>query len=175
MRSPLGLIERVVLVILAGTILRSGPASALDIYVAADGHDAWSGRFTVPDAGGKDGPFATLERARDEIRKLKRGNGLLEPVTVHVRAGTYFLERLKAIRSPRIREIRGLGLMVGIEMKEKAGGVAQAMMREGILVLLAGSTVLRFLPPLVISREDLGMVAATLERVLASDVVARDE
>jgi acetylornithine/LysW-gamma-L-lysine aminotransferase len=82
--------------------------------------------------------------------------------------GAFFLERLRAIRSPRIREIRGLGLMLGIELKEKAGGVAQAMMREGVLVLLAGSTVLRFLPPLVISREELATVAETLERVLAS-------
>ncbi|MEI7437455.1 MAG: right-handed parallel beta-helix repeat-containing protein, partial [bacterium] len=47
----------------------------------------------APDAGGQDGPFATLERARDEIRKLKREPGVLEPVAVHVRAGTYFLDR----------------------------------------------------------------------------------
>jgi acetylornithine/LysW-gamma-L-lysine aminotransferase len=89
--------------------------------------------------------------------------------------GERFLARLRRIQSPRIREIRGLGLMLGIELKEKAGGVAQAMMREGILVLLAGSTVLRFLPPLVISREDLERVADTLERVLASGPAAREE
>ncbi|MFH1024049.1 MAG: right-handed parallel beta-helix repeat-containing protein [Planctomycetota bacterium] len=93
MKSPLGLIESAVLVMVAGAILGSGPASARDIYVATDGRDAWSGRFAAPDAGGKDGPFATLDRARDEIRKLKRENGLLEPVTVHVRAGTYFMDR----------------------------------------------------------------------------------
>lgn len=89
--------------------------------------------------------------------------------------GAFFLERLKAIRSPRIREIRGLGLMLGIELKEKAGGVVQAMMQQGVLLLLAGSTVLRFLPPLVISQEDLGVVAETLERVLASPSQAGSE
>jgi acetylornithine/LysW-gamma-L-lysine aminotransferase len=89
--------------------------------------------------------------------------------------GERFLARLRRIRSPRIREIRGLGLMLGIELKEKAGALAQAMMREGILVLLAGSTVLRFLPPLVISREDLERVADTLERLLASAPAAREE
>ena len=65
--------------------------------------------------------------------------------------GAYFVERLRAIGSPRIREIRGLGLMIGIELKDKAGPVAQALMQEGVLALLAGTTVLRFLPPLVIT------------------------
>ncbi|MFA5028891.1 MAG: aspartate aminotransferase family protein, partial [Candidatus Methylomirabilota bacterium] len=81
--------------------------------------------------------------------------------------GERFLARLRRITSPRIREVRGLGLMLGIELKEKAGAIAQAMMHEGILILLAGSTVLRFLPPLVISQEDLDRVADTLERILS--------
>ena len=78
---------------LAAGILCSGRAAALDLYVSADGHDAWSGRLAASDAGGKDGPFASLERARDEIRRLKREKSLLESVTVHVRSGTYFLDR----------------------------------------------------------------------------------
>jgi acetylornithine/LysW-gamma-L-lysine aminotransferase len=82
--------------------------------------------------------------------------------------GAYFVERLQAIGSPRIREIRSLGLMIGIELKEKAGAIAQAMMQQGILVLLAGTTVLRFLPPLVITREDVDAVVAALEKTLAA-------
>jgi acetylornithine/LysW-gamma-L-lysine aminotransferase len=82
--------------------------------------------------------------------------------------GAYFFQRLREIGSLRIREIRGLGLMIGIELKEKAGAFAQAMMQEGVLVLLAGSTVLRFLPPLVITREEIDTVIATLAKVLAS-------
>jgi len=92
-KNPLGMLKIAVLLMMAGMVLISGSASALDIYIAPDGHDSRSGRFAEPDAVGKDGPFATLERARDEIRKLKRENGLHEPVTVHVRAGTYFLDR----------------------------------------------------------------------------------
>ena len=38
------------------------------IYVAPNGNDTWSGRLAAPDAAGTDGPFATLERARDEVR-----------------------------------------------------------------------------------------------------------
>ncbi|HYL82535.1 MAG TPA: aspartate aminotransferase family protein, partial [Candidatus Acidoferrum sp.] len=82
--------------------------------------------------------------------------------------GDYFFRRLREIGSPRIREIRGLGLMIGVELKEKAGGIAQAMMQEGVLGLLAGSTVLRLLPPLVITREEIDSVVAALDKVLAS-------
>ena len=83
--------------------------------------------------------------------------------------GTYFVERLRAIGSPRIREIRGLGLMIGIELKDKAGPVAQALVQEGVLALLAGTTVLRFLPPLVITREQVDRVVDALAKVLAAE------
>jgi len=82
--------------------------------------------------------------------------------------GAYLFERLRALASPRIREIRGLGLMVGLELKEKAGAIAQALMQEGVLVLLAGSTVLRLLPPLVITRDEIDSVVAALAKVLAA-------
>ena len=82
--------------------------------------------------------------------------------------GAYFVRRLREIESPRIREIRGLGLMIGIEMKDKAGPVAQALMQEGVLALLAGTTVLRFLPPLVITREQVDRVITALATVLAA-------
>ncbi len=89
--------------------------------------------------------------------------------------GAYFTRRLREIASPRIREIRGLGLMIGIEMKDKAGPVAQALMQEGVLTLLAGTTVLRFLPPLVISREQVDRVVESLTRVLAAAPSAETE
>ncbi|HEX7549423.1 MAG TPA: aspartate aminotransferase family protein [Candidatus Methylomirabilis sp.] len=82
--------------------------------------------------------------------------------------GTYFVERLRAMASPRVREIRGLGLMIGLELKEKAGPFAQALMQEGVLALLAGTTVLRFLPPLVITREQIDRVVDTLAHVLGA-------
>lgn len=82
--------------------------------------------------------------------------------------GAYFVRRLREIESPRIREIRGLGLMIGIEMKDKAGPVAQALMQEGVLALLAGTTVLRFLPPLVITREQVDRAVESLTHVLAA-------
>ncbi|MBP1779103.1 MAG: [LysW]-lysine hydrolase [candidate division NC10 bacterium] len=89
--------------------------------------------------------------------------------------GAYFVRRLREIESPRIREIRGLGLMIGIEMKDKAGPVAQALMQEGVLALLAGTTVLRFLPPLVITREQVDRAVESLTRVLAAKPSAETE
>ena len=89
--------------------------------------------------------------------------------------GEYFFERLRAIADPRIREIRGLGLMIGIELKQKAGPIAQAMLKEGILVLLAGTTVLRFLPPLVITRQEIDTVVSVLTKVLATTPRTTDE
>ncbi len=89
--------------------------------------------------------------------------------------GAYFVERLRAIGSPRIREIRGLGLMIGVELKDKAGPVAQALMQDGVLALLAGTTVLRFLPPLVIAREQVDRVVESLTRVLAAKPSAETE
>ena len=62
-------------------------------YVSTLGNDAWSGKLSQPDAGHKDGPFATLAAARDAIRKLKAQGLLKQPVTVYVRGGTYALDK----------------------------------------------------------------------------------
>ncbi|NCO42726.1 MAG: hypothetical protein GW892_28975 [Armatimonadetes bacterium] len=60
-------------------------------YVATNGNDAWTGRQSDPNAAGTDGPFATLERARDAIRGGKAGGAVKGAVTVFVRAGLYAL------------------------------------------------------------------------------------
>ncbi len=61
---------------------------AADLYVAPEGNDAWSGKLAEPNADKTDGPFATLERARDAVRKLKTASRA-EPVTVYLRGGLY--------------------------------------------------------------------------------------
>lgn len=84
--------------------------------------------------------------------------------------GEHFLKELRAIKSERIREVRGLGLMLGIELKEKAGPHVQSLMERGVIVLLAGATVIRLLPPLVITRDEIDQVLSTLREVLTSTV-----
>jgi acetylornithine/LysW-gamma-L-lysine aminotransferase len=63
--------------------------------------------------------------------------------------------------------VRGLGLMVGVELKQKVTPYLQALMAEGVLALPAGLTVMRFLPPLVIEKSDLERVIQTVQKVLA--------
>lgn len=82
--------------------------------------------------------------------------------------GKYLLEALNKINSPRIRDIRGLGLLIGIELKEKVTPYLQALMEKGVLALPAGSTVLRLLPPLTITYNQLDTVIRTIGNVLHS-------
>ncbi len=80
--------------------------------------------------------------------------------------GAYFLDRLRAINASQIREVRGLGLMLGVEMKGKVAPYLRGLMERGIIALAAGTTVLRFLPPLVITKDDIDTVVTQLSEVL---------
>ena len=80
--------------------------------------------------------------------------------------GSYLRQRLQQINSPLIREVRGLGLMVGVELKVHAMPIVLGMMARGVLALTAGPTVIRLLPPLVIGKEELDQVVEELEREL---------
>lgn len=81
--------------------------------------------------------------------------------------GEQLLDGLRGIESPRVREVRGLGLLVGIELKENAGPVIRALQERGVLTLGAGPTVVRYLPPLVISEEQVARVIAATAAALA--------
>ncbi len=81
--------------------------------------------------------------------------------------GNYFQEQLRGIENPKIREVRGLGLMIGVELKEKAGPYVQKLMDKRVIALLAGATVIRLLPPLVISKAQIDTVVEALKDVLA--------
>ena len=80
--------------------------------------------------------------------------------------GAYFMERLNQIQSPLIREVRGKGLMIGVELRVRVVPVLKAMMERGYLVLNAGTKVVRFLPPLVISKEEIDGCVEAFEAVL---------
>jgi acetylornithine/LysW-gamma-L-lysine aminotransferase len=82
--------------------------------------------------------------------------------------GARLLERLQALtaRSTLIREVRGLGLMLGIELREHVQPYLKALAERGVLALTASPYVIRLVPPLVIEEEQLDQVAAALEEVL---------
>jgi [amino-group carrier protein]-gamma-(L-lysyl/L-ornithyl)-L-glutamate aminotransferase len=109
--------------------------------------------------GGNPTACAAALASVDVIEK----EGLVEKSKI---LGGYFLQELRRIESAKIREIRGLGLMLGIELKEKAGPYVQKLMEKGVIVLLAGATVIRLLPPLVITREEIDTVVQALKDTL---------
>ena len=84
--------------------------------------------------------------------------------------GAYLMEKLKAIQSPNIREVRGLGLMVGIEMKQKVAPYLKILQERKIIALNAGMTVIRLLPPLVITHEQIDHLVEVLTEVLTNEI-----
>ncbi|HIQ04689.1 MAG TPA: aspartate aminotransferase family protein, partial [Anaerolineae bacterium] len=81
--------------------------------------------------------------------------------------GDYLLERLAKINSPHIREVRGRGLMVGIELDMDAKQVVSAGYKQGLITVNAGPNVLRLVPPLVITHEEIDEVVHRLGSILA--------
>jgi acetylornithine/LysW-gamma-L-lysine aminotransferase len=80
--------------------------------------------------------------------------------------GEWLMAELQSIPSDQIREVRGLGLMIGIELRGKVTPVLQQLMQRGVWALPAGMNVLRLLPPLIIEQSDLERVVEAVGQVL---------
>lgn len=80
--------------------------------------------------------------------------------------GEYFLGSLHSMNSPLIREIRGQGLMVAVELKKRSGPYLTGLLERGIAAIPSGSTTIRFLPPLVVTRDDIDWTVSALSEVL---------
>lgn len=80
--------------------------------------------------------------------------------------GKYFISKIDIEKLSKVRTIRNLGLMIGIELKEKVQPYIIELMNKGVLAMPAGTTVLRLLPPIVISYEELDKVAEILNEML---------
>jgi len=84
--------------------------------------------------------------------------------------GAWFMDQLRAIGSPHVHEVRGKGLMIGVEIKESSGPArpfCEALQARGILAKETHHQVIRFAPPLVIDRETLAWVVGQVAEVLA--------
>jgi acetylornithine/LysW-gamma-L-lysine aminotransferase len=81
--------------------------------------------------------------------------------------GRQLLDGLARMASPKVREVRGLGLLCGIELKENAGPTLRALQDAGVLALGAGPTVVRYLPPLVITEQQVDRVIEATAKALA--------
>jgi len=83
--------------------------------------------------------------------------------------GEYLLGRLKRVESDHIADVRGRGLLIGVELEPEVGGArrfAEALKGEGLLCKETHENVIRFAPPLVITREDIDWALERIERVL---------
>ena len=84
--------------------------------------------------------------------------------------GAYFMQRLRAIRTGKVKEIRGRGLLIGVEIKEEHGTArpyCEKLMELGILAKETHHQVIRFAPPLVLTREDADWALERIAKVLA--------
>ena len=94
---------------------------------------------------------------------------VLADETLHARAtktGTRFQGRVRDLRLPQIREVRGRGVMQAVELKKPATPVIKAMQEAGVLVLPAGGTVIRFLPSILIQDDQLDEGISALAEAL---------
>jgi len=95
-------------------------------------------------------------------------DGLIENAEKMGRRLREGLERLKE-KHKIIREIRGKGLMIGVELKFEVKEILLDGIKNGVLILYSGRNILRFLPPLVISEDDITKVLETLDILLAKE------
>jgi ornithine--oxo-acid transaminase len=82
--------------------------------------------------------------------------------------GSYFLDKLKRIKGRHIREVRGLGLLIGIELRVEAGGArrfCEELKKEGLLCKETHENVIRFAPPLIIRHKDLSWAYKRIKKV----------
>ena len=105
--------------------------------------------------------------ARAALRVLIEENMIENAATL----GEYFMEQLKEINSPHVKEVRGKGLLIGIELNHTAGGArrfCEALQAEGILCKETHQHVIRLAPPLIIQRENIDWALEKIARVLNS-------
>ncbi|CAH0252313.1 Ornithine aminotransferase [Peribacillus simplex] len=81
--------------------------------------------------------------------------------------GQYFMDSLKEIKNPMIKDIRGRGLFIGVELTEAARPYCEQLKEEKLLCKETHDTVIRFAPPLVITKEDLDWAIERIKRVLS--------
>lgn len=80
--------------------------------------------------------------------------------------GDYLMELLAELNSPHVKEIRGKGLIVGVELDIEAGPIVEKGYDHGLLLVSAGPNIVRFVPPLTISKEELAQAVEILGTIL---------
>jgi acetylornithine/succinyldiaminopimelate/putrescine aminotransferase len=81
--------------------------------------------------------------------------------------GGYFLSGLKSMRAPLVREARGRGLMLGLEVSGRRDDILKGLQREKLLAIPAGDEVVRFLPPYIVEKEHVDLALEKIDRVVS--------
>ena len=80
--------------------------------------------------------------------------------------GDYLVDMLEELNSPHIQEVRGKGLLVGVQMDTEVGPIVNKAYEKGVILVSAGADVLRFVPPLIITKEELEKSVAVVGDIL---------
>ena len=104
-------------------------------------------------------------------------NVLLEEHLVEnsARVGEYFKDQLLEMQTQLriVREVRGMGLMLGVELRFDVHSILQSALQQGVILLDAGRNVVRFLPPLSIQKNHVDLVLSCLRKILAEEELAK--
>lgn len=125
--------------------------------------DAVGGAMQPGDHGSTFSGGAVVMRAAEMVLKRVLSDGFLAHVT---EVGDYLLERLSEINSPHIKDLRGRGLMAGIELDIATASIVQAGYEQGLLLVNSGANVLRFVPPLIIEKRHVDELVEKLTVIL---------
>jgi len=122
------------------------------------------GDFPQGSHGSTYGGNPLVSRVASEALSLVTGEGLCEKAR---KAGESFRSRLEAIGSPAVKDVRGLGLLVGVQVEGRSAPIVRALQERGVLALPAGPNVVRFLPSFAAEPAHFERAAEALEEVLA--------
>jgi acetylornithine/LysW-gamma-L-lysine aminotransferase len=104
-----------------------------------------------------------VARGALETLRILREDGLYERAKA---LGSRVIEGITALESPKVRAVRGRGLMMGVELKQKATPVLRGLQENGVLALPAGNLIIRVLPPMTWDEEHADQFVETLAHVL---------
>lgn len=81
--------------------------------------------------------------------------------------GAYFLEQLRTLRHPSIADVRGIGLMLGIELRVPVTPILKSLQDHQVIAIPAGSTMVRFLPPYIVTEKEVDTVVEALKKIFS--------
>ncbi|MCE2473331.1 MAG: acetylornithine/succinylornithine family transaminase [Anaerolineae bacterium] len=125
--------------------------------------DAVAGAMKPGDHGSTFSGGAVVMRAAEVVIKRVLSPGFMEHVAD---VGEYLLERLSEINSPHITDVRGRGLMAGVELDIAPAGVVNAGYENGLLLVSSGTNVIRFVPPLIVEKQHVDELIEKLTQIL---------